>query len=139
MTVTPSVLGAIGGTRSVELRNVVPPGCGRLLAKLESGNPTGSMKDRMALAGVEAALADGRLVPGQAIVEYTGGSTGTSLSLVAAALGHPIWIVYSDAFSHDKLRHMAALGARLTMVASFEGQSAVQATVDLIPVGELPV
>jgi cysteine synthase A len=115
---TSDILGAIGNTALIELRNVVPPGAGRVLAKLESSNPTGSMKDRMALAGVEAAEADGRLTPGQPVVEYTGGSTGTSLALVCAAKGHPLWIVYSDAFSDDKLRHMAAFGARLTMVNS---------------------
>jgi cysteine synthase A len=115
---TSDILGAIGNTALIELRNVVAPGAGRVLAKLESSNPTGSMKDRMALAGVEAAEADGRLTPGQPVVEYTGGSTGTSLALVCAAKGHPLWIVYSDAFSDDKLRHMAALGARVTMVNS---------------------
>jgi cysteine synthase A len=112
------ILGAIGNTALIELQNVVPPGAGRVLVKLESSNPTGSMKDRMALAGVEAAEADGRLAPGQPVVEYTGGSTGTSLALVCAAKRHPLWIVYSDAFSDDKLRHMAALGGRVTMVRS---------------------
>jgi cysteine synthase A len=114
---TGDILGAIGNTALIELHNVVPPGAGRVLAKLEASNPTGSMKDRMALTGVEAAEADGRLAPGQPVVEYTGGSTGTSLALVCAAKGHPLRIVYSDAFSDDKLRHMAALGR-----ASHDGQ-----------------
>ena len=112
------VLAAIGRTPLIELRRVVPTGGGRVLAKLESANPTGSMKDRMALAGIEAAEADGRLAPGQPVVEYTGGSTGTSLALVCAAKGHPLSIVYSDAFSDDKAGHMTALGARITMVRS---------------------
>src|SRR5688572_18067074 len=89
------VLAAIGSTPLIALGRVVPAGAGRVLVKLESANPTGSMKDRMALAGVEAAEADGRLAQGQPVVEYTGGSTGTSLALVCAAKGHPLLIVYS--------------------------------------------
>jgi cysteine synthase A len=115
---TDGILKAIGGTPLIELRHVVPADAGRVFVKLESGNPTGSMKDRMALAGVEAAEADGRLGPGQPVVEYTGGSTGTSLALVCAAKRHPLFIVYSDAFSEDKAGHMASLGARITMVRS---------------------
>jgi cysteine synthase A len=81
------------------------------------------MKDRMALAAIARAEADGRLRPGDTVVEYTGGSTGTSLALVCAARGHPIDIVTSDAFSQEKRDHMAALGARLTLVPSEGGLS----------------
>ncbi len=112
------ILTAIGETALIELRRVVPSDAGRVFVKVESSNPTGSMKDRMALAGVEAAEAEGHLAPGQPVVEYTGGSTGTSLALVCAAKRHPLFIVYSDAFSDDKQGHMAALGARITMVRS---------------------
>src|SRR5436190_11627005 len=93
----PDVLGSIGGTPLVQLRRVVSPGMARVFAKVEGTNPTGSMKDRMARAAVEAAQADGRLRPGGSVVEYTGGSTGTSLALVCAAKGHPLHIVTSDA------------------------------------------
>lgn len=116
-----SVLERIGDTPLVRLRTLPPPGCARILLKLEAVNPTGSMKDRMALAMIEAAARDGRLPPGGAVVEYTGGSTGVSLALVCAVKGHPLDIVTSDAFSLEKRRHMAALGARLTIVPSQGG------------------
>lgn len=115
------LLETIGGTPLVALERIVPEGCARILLKLESANPTGSMKDRMALAMIEAAERDGRLRPGGRVVEYTGGSTGVSLALVCAALGHPLSIVTSDAFSAEKRRHMAALGAELTIVPSAGG------------------
>lgn len=92
-------LSAIGDTPLVELRAVVSPGSARVVAKLEFANPTGSMKDRMARAAVQAAIADGRLAPGDTVVEYTAGTTGISLAFVCAALGHPLHIVFSDAFS----------------------------------------
>ncbi|HVY98560.1 MAG TPA: cysteine synthase family protein [Dongiaceae bacterium] len=116
-----SILDAIGGTPLVRLRRVVPPHCARILAKLEGHNPTGSMKDRMAQSMVARAEADGRLKPGHAIVEYTGGSTGASLALVAAAKGYRLKIVSSRAFSEEKLAQMAAFGAELTLVESEGG------------------
>src|SRR5688572_28795548 len=105
------VLDAIGNTSLVALRRVVPPGCADILVKLEWENPTGSVKDRMAAAVIARAEEDGRLRPGDTVLEYTGGSTGTSLALVCAARGYPIRIVTSDAFSREKRDHMAALGA----------------------------
>ena len=115
------VLQAIGNTSLVRLRKVVPPLCADILVKLEWENPTGSVKDRMAVAVIARAEADGRLKPGDTVVEYTGGSTGASLALVCAAKGYPIHIVSSDAFSREKLDQMAALGARLTLVPSEGG------------------
>ena len=116
-----SILAGIGTTSLLELRRVVPSGCARLLIKLESENPTASMKDRMALAMIEAGERSGRLKPGQRVVEYTGGSTGVSLALICAAKAYPLSIVTSDAFSSEKRRHMAALGAELTIVPSNGG------------------
>lgn len=116
-----SILDDIGGTPLVELRRLVPAGSARVLLKLESRNPTGSMKDRMALAMIEAGERDGRLRPGRRVVEYTGGSTGVSLALVCAVRGYPLSIVTSDAFSQEKRNHMAALGAELTIVRSAAG------------------
>lgn len=113
-----NVLGGIGNTPLVELRRVVPPGSGRVLAKLEWANPTGSMKDRMAKAAIEGAEASGRLGPGGTVVEYTAGTTGISLALVCAARGYGLEIVFSDAFSDEKRRTMQAFGARVTDVAS---------------------
>lgn len=115
------VLGCIGRTPLVQLRSVIPDRCAKILLKIESQNPTGSMKDRMALAMIEGAERDGRLGPGQPVVEYTGGSTGVSLALVCAAKKHPLHIVSSDAFSRQKLDHMRALGAQLTIVKSVNG------------------
>ena len=123
-----SVLDAIGDTPLVELRRVVPTGHARVVVKVEATNPTGSMKDRMALASIEAAERDGRLRPGGTVVEYTGGSTGTSLAFVCAAKGYPLQIVTSDAFSAEKRDHMRALGADLRLVPSDAGRI----TADLI-------
>ena len=78
------MLGAIGSTPVVQLERLVEPGMAEVWVKLESANPTGSYKDRMALAMIEGAERDGRLSPGQTVVEYTGGSTGSSLAYVCA-------------------------------------------------------
>lgn len=129
---TESVLDAIGGTRLVPLRHIVPPECARILVKLEYENPTGSMKDRMALAMVEAAEADGRLEPGGSVVEYTGGSTGVSLAFVCAAKRIPLRIVTSEASSKEKRDHMEALGAHLTLVASPTGGTTKALTLEMI-------
>jgi cysteine synthase A len=112
------VLSGVGNTPIIELRKVVPSDSARVLAKLESANPTGSMKDRMAVAVIAAAEADGRLRPGGTVVEYTAGTTGISLALVCAAKGYKLKIVYSDAFSDEKRRTMRAFGAELTDVPS---------------------
>jgi cysteine synthase A len=92
------------------------------------------MKDRMALAVITRAEADGRLAPGGTVVEYTGGSTGASLALVCAAKGYPVRIVSSDAFSREKLDQMAALGAELTLVPSEGGRTTKKLILDMIDV-----
>jgi len=117
------ILAAVGNTSLVRLRKVVPAGCADILVKLEWENPTGSLKDRMAQTVIARAEADGRLRPGDTVVEYTGGSTGASLALVCAARGYRLRIVTSDAFSQEKLDQMAALGAELTLVASEGGRT----------------
>lgn len=119
--IAPSILSRIGNTPVVELSRLRPEGCARILLKIEAENPTGSMKDRMALAMIRAAEADGRLAPGGRVVEYTGGSTGVSLAFICAVLGYPLTIVTSDAFSAEKRAHMAAFGARLTVLPSKGG------------------
>jgi cysteine synthase len=126
------ILDAIGNTSLVRLRRVVPPGGADVFAKLEWENPTGSMKDRMALAVITRAEADGRLRPGDTVVEYTGGSTGASLALVCAAKGYRLRIVTSDAFSQEKRDHMAALGAELTLVPSEGGLTTRKLIGDMI-------
>src|SRR6186997_1210943 len=121
-SVASSVLLAIGNTPLIRLTRVVPPGCADVLVKLESVNPTGSYKDRMALAMIEGAEARGVLRPGMRVVEFTGGSTGSSLAMVCAAKGYRFVVLSSDAFSREKLLTMEAFGAELRMVPSDEGK-----------------
>ncbi|QCI68006.1 PLP-dependent cysteine synthase family protein [Phreatobacter stygius] len=126
------ILDCIGGTSLLPLRKVAPRNSARILLKLENENPTGSMKDRMALAMIAAAEADGRLAAGGSVVEYTGGSTGVSLSLVCAVKGYPLHIVTSDAFAQEKRDHMQILGARLEIVPSESGRMTATLTRDMI-------
>jgi len=127
-----NILGRIGNTSLLPLHHIVPKNRSRILLKLESENPTGSMKDRMALAMIEAAEADGRLPAGAPVVEYTGGSTGVSLSLICAVKRHPLHIVTSDAFSKEKLDHMQILGATLQIIPSESGGMTEKLTRDMI-------
>ena len=112
------ILDAIGNTPLVELRRIVPEASARIVVKLESANPTGSMKDRLARTVIERAATAGLLPPGGTIVEYTAGTTGISLALVASALGYRTHFVFSDAFSDEKRWTMRAYGAEITDVAS---------------------
>jgi cysteine synthase A len=116
-----SVLHAIGRTPVLKLRKVVPPNAADVYVKLEYFNPTGSYKDRMALAMIEGAEQSGRLRPGMRVVEYTGGSTGSSLALVCAIKGYAFHPLSADAFSQEKLDTMRAFGADLEIVASDGG------------------
>ena len=126
------ILSRIGGTTLLPLRRIVPANGARILLKIESENPTGSMKDRMALAMIEAAERDGRLKPGGSVVEYTGGSTGVSLAQVCAVKGYRLHIVTSDAFAREKLTHMRLLGAELTVIPSESGRMTEKLTKDMI-------
>ncbi|SYZ74345.1 Cysteine synthase [Candidatus Zixiibacteriota bacterium] len=132
MNISNNILQAIGNTSMVQLQRVVPTGCGKIFVKLEWENPTGSMKDRTAQAMIARAEEDGRLKSGDTIVEYTGGSTGISLALVCVAKGYHLHIVTSDAFSKEKLKHMSALGAELTMVPSEGGLTTKKLILDMI-------
>ncbi|HKW15070.1 MAG TPA: cysteine synthase family protein [Candidatus Krumholzibacteria bacterium] len=127
-----NILDAIGNTSMVQLRRVVPPDCARIFVKLEWENPTGSMKDRMALGVIKRAEEQGKLKPGGTVVEYTGGSTGASLALVCAARGYRLRIVTSDAFSREKRDQMAAFGAELTLVPSAGGLSTKKLFLEMI-------
>jgi cysteine synthase A len=122
MPIAPSVLQTIGRTPVVRLKGVVPAGAADVLVKLEFFNPTGSYKDRMALAMIEGAERRGALKPGMRVVEFTGGSTGSSLAMVCAAKGYRLLLLSSDAFSEEKLRTMRALGAELRIVPSEGGK-----------------
>ena len=127
-----SILDCIGNTSLLPLRHIRPKNGARVLLKIESENPTGSMKDRMALAMIEAPERDGRLTPNGPVVEYTGGSTGVSLAFVCAVKRHPLHVVSSDAFSREKLDHMQLLGARLQIVRSDSGAMTEKLTRDMI-------
>ena len=117
-----SVLAAIGNTPVVQLRRVVPADAARVFVKLEFFNPTGSYKDRMALSTIEGAERRGALRPGMRVVEYTGGSTGSSLALVCAVKGYRFTPISSDAFSREKLDTMRAFGGELMLVPSEGGK-----------------
>ncbi|MBN2566311.1 MAG: cysteine synthase family protein [Candidatus Eisenbacteria bacterium] len=114
---------SVGRTPLVELTRVVADGFARVFVKVESHNPTGSMKDRMALSVIDGAIASGRLTSSGRVVEYTGGSTGTSLAFVCAARGIAVTLVTSDAFSREKRDHMRALGATVVEVPSDGGRT----------------
>jgi cysteine synthase A len=117
-----SVLETIGRTPVVRLRRLVSPECADVVVKLEYFNPTGSYKDRMALAMIEGAERSGRLERGMRVVEYTGGSTGSSLALVCAMKGYRFHPLSSDAFATEKLDTMRAFGAELEIVPSDGGK-----------------
>src|SRR4051794_17136098 len=131
------ILRHIGNSSLLALRKIVPSNGSNVLLKMENENPTGSMKDRVALAMIEAAEADGRLAPGGSVVEYTGGSTGVSLSLVCAVKGYPLHVVTSDAFAREKLDHMRLLGARLRIVPSDGGRMTEKLTRDMVEAARL--
>ena len=119
------VLDTIGGTPLVRLRRLAPENGAELLVKLEYLNPTGSMKDRMALSMIEGAERDGLLEPGTTVVEYTGGSTGPALALVCRAKGYRALIVIADCFTEERFQLMRALGAELDVIPSVEGRPKV--------------
>jgi len=113
-----SVIDTIGNTPMVELKNIVPSKSARIIAKMESANPTGSMKDRMAKAVIDGAERKGLIKRGSTIVEYTAGTTGISLAFVCASLGYKFHAIFSDAFSNEKRITMKAFGAYVTDVLS---------------------
>ena len=118
----PAALAAIGGTPIVRLERIPGADAAEVWVKLEGANPTGSYKDRMALAMIEGAEARGALTPGMRVVEFTGGSTGSSLGMVCAAKGYRFVALSSDAFSQEKLRTMKAFGAELRLIPSDGGK-----------------
>jgi len=122
-----TVLSTIGNTPLVRLRRLVPENGAELWVKLEYLNPTGSMKDRMALSMIEGAERDGRIEPGATVVEYTGGSTGPALALVCRAKGYVAKIVISACFSEERMQLMRALGADLEVIEAVEGLGRVTA------------
>jgi cysteine synthase A len=114
-------LKAIGNTPLVKLERLSEPGSAEIYVKLESANPTGSMKDRMALSMIEGAEHRGQLKPGGKVIDYTGGSTGSSLAMICATKGYLAYFVTSDAFSKEKLQTMRAFGAELEIFPSENG------------------
>jgi cysteine synthase len=112
----------IGHTPLVRLQHVVPGNGVEIWVKWEGANPTGSMKDRMALSMVQGAVARGQRGPRGRLVEYTGGSTGGSLAMVCASMGYRAHFVSSNAFAGEKLQTMRAFGARVEVLASEGGK-----------------
>ena len=117
-----SILQKIGNTPLVKLSKIVPEHCADIYVKLEYFTPTGSYKDRMALAMIEEAEKRGDIKPGATIVEYTGGSTGTSLAFICAVKGYHFKVVSSDAFAKEKLKTMRSFGADLEIIPAEEGR-----------------
>jgi cysteine synthase A len=113
---------AIGNAPLIRLERLPEPGCAEIFVKYEGANPTGSMKDRMALSMIEGAERRGQLKPGGSVVEYTGGSTGSSLAMVCVTKGYRAHFVSSDAFAKEKLRTMRAFGAHLEILPSETGK-----------------
>lgn len=136
MNLSPHILSAIGNTPLIKLQKIVPIGSAQVVVKLEGANPTGSMKDRMALSIINAAESSGKLKPGGQVVEFTGGSTGTSLAMVCAAKGYPLSIVTSNAASLEKRNHMQALGAKMTVLHSDGGKMTTDLFKDLVATTE---
>ena len=120
-----SILDAIGNTPLVRLTRCAPENGAELWVKLEYRNPSGSMKDRMAVAMIEGAESEGALSPGDTVVEYTGGSTGPALALVCRAKGYRCLIVMADCFTEERFQLVRALGAELDVVKSVEGRPRV--------------
>ncbi len=112
----------IGNTPLIKLTRITEPGCAEIYVKWEGANPTGSMKDRMALSMIEGAEKRGELKPGGKVVEYTGGSTGSSLAMICAMKGYRAHFVSSDAFSEEKLQTMRVFGAKLELIQSEQGR-----------------
>ncbi len=113
---------AIGKTPLIKLERLSEPGCAEIFVKYEGANPTGSMKDRMALSMIEGAERRGQLKTRGTVVEYTGGSTGSSLAMVCATRGYHTHFVTSDAFAEEKLRTMKTFGATLEIIPSGDGR-----------------
>lgn len=113
---------AIGNTPLIKLERLAEAGCADIYVKYEGANPTGSMKDRMALSMIEGAEKRGDLKAGGKVVDYTGGSTGSSLAMVCATKGYQAHFVSSDAFSQEKLQTMRAFGATLELFPSEQGK-----------------
>jgi cysteine synthase A len=122
----------IGNTPLIRLERIVEPGCAEIYVKYEAGNPTGSMKDRMALSMIEGAERRGELKPGGTVVEYTGGSTGSSLAMICASKGYKAHFVCSDAFAEEKLQTMRAFGAELELIPSENGLITAKLIDDMI-------
>lgn len=122
----------IGDTPLIKLERLTDPDCANIYVKYEGGNPTGSMKDRMALAMIKGAERRGELKPGGKVVEYTGGSTGASLAMICAMRGYKAHFISSDAFSEEKLQTMRAFGADLELIKSDNGKITAKLIDDMI-------
>ncbi|MBT8264897.1 MAG: cysteine synthase family protein [Flavobacteriaceae bacterium] len=117
---------AISKTPLVKLERIAEPNSAEIFVKLESANRTGSMKDRMALSMIEGAENLGELQPGGTVIEYTGGSTGSSLAMICSIKGYKAHLISSDAFSEEKIKMMRAFGAKVEIIPSKDGSITVE-------------
>lgn len=130
-TIRPSILATIGNTPVVRINNLAPEGV-EMFVKLEAFNPLGSVKDRIALGIIEAAERDGRLKPGQTVIEATSGNTGIGLALVCAQKGYPLVIVMAESFSVERRRLLRFLGAKVVLTpAANKGSGMIEKAVQL--------
>lgn len=125
-------MSAIGNTPLIKLKKLSEPNCAEIYVKYEGANPTGSMKDRMALSMIAGAERRGELMPGGKVMDYTGGSTGSSLAMVCATKGYKAYFVSSDAFSAEKLQTMRAFGAELEIFPSENGKITAKLMADMV-------
>ena len=116
-----NILGTIGGTPMVRINRLCPNPNVNIYAKLEGFNPTGSIKDRIALRMIEEAEQDGRLTPGKTIIEPTSGNTGIGLAIVGIAKGYPVEIVMSSAVSVERRKIIRSYGAKVILTPAEEG------------------
>jgi cysteine synthase A len=129
--IRPSILATIGNTPVVRINNLAPQGI-EMFVKLEAFNPLGSVKDRIALGIIEAAERDGRLQPGQTVIEATSGNTGIGLALVCAQKGYPLVIVMAESFSVERRRLLRFLGAKVVLTpAASKGSGMIEKAVQL--------
>jgi len=122
----------VGNTPLIKLEKLSEPGCAGIYIKFEGANLTGSMKDRMALSMVEGAEKRGELKPGGTVIDYTGGSTGSSLAMVCTVKGYKAYFVSSDAFAKEKLQTMRAFGAELEIFPSDNGKITAKLIDDMV-------
>src|SRR5438876_8428259 len=128
-----TVLDLVGGTPMVRLNRVVPSGSAKVLGKVESMNPAGSVKDRIALNMIETAELEGRLTPGDTIVEPTSGNTGIGLAMVAGVKGYRLVVTMPEDMSLARRDLLARYGAEAMLTPAIEGMTGAVFAARVLP------